>query len=706
MLLQPGRNCWRVEPARRMAFLVDGADYFAAVRAAIARARYSVFILGWDIDTGIELVPGAPDDGWPRALGPFLQEVVRRNRGLRMYVLCWDFAVVMAGDRKWYPLYKLGWRTRVRPRLRFKLDARHPPSASHHQKVVVVDDAVAFVGGMDLTHGRWDTPEHRREQPRRRDVAGRQARPNHDVQAVVDGDAARALGELCRERWTRLGERTIGPVSPGRHDPWPPHVEPDVTDLPVAIARTDPGWPSWPPAEEIRQLYLDGIAAARGMLYLENQYFSSSGVGGALEERLRGPQPPDVVVVSRLTEEGWLEARTMGALRGRLHQRLQAADTQDHYRLFYPYIPGLQADQLLNVHSKVLVVDDELCSVGSANFNNRSMGFDTECNLAIEAGGDERIRRAIAGLRNRLLAEHLDCTREAVAGAIEQHGGRLVPAVESLRRPGRTLLPIDPPITPELEVILPASALIDPERPADPEVLVQEFVPPDLARPMASRVVGFAVVLFGLVVFAMAWRWTPLREWLSPEPLFRLAHAPAAPLALLGGYVIAGLLGVPVSLLIVATCFAYDPLAAALFAGGGSMLSAAVNYAAGRLVGRAAVRRIAGARLNEITRRLARNGPLAIAALCLLPIASFPRLNLVAGASRVRLRDFLIGTAVGLLPPILLALLLAGRVRDVLAEPGALQWGLLALAVLAVVSLVVAVWRHFGVATYGSARPR
>ncbi len=703
MLLQPGRNCWRIEQARRLAFLVDGADYFAAVRAAIARARHSVFILGWDIDTDIRLTPDGADDGWPQALGPFLQEVVRRNRRLRMYVLCWDFAMVMAGDRRWFPLYKLGWRAGPHPRLKFKLDARHPPSGSHHQKVIVVDDSVAFVGGLDLTHGRWDTPEHRREQPRRLDVQGRQARPNHDVQAIVDGDAARALGQLCRDRWARLGDRTIPPGGPAGHDPWPPHVMPEVTDLPVAIARTDPGWPSGPAVEEIRQLYVDAIAAARRTLYLENQYFSSSVVGSSLEARLRSADPPDILVVSRLTEEGWLEARTMGALRARLHERLQAADTQGRYRLFYPHIPGLDAAQLLNVHSKVLVVDDELCSVGSANFNNRSMGFDTECNLVIEAGGDERIRRAIAGLRNRLLAEHLDTSPQAVAAAMREHHGRLVPAVEALRRPGRTLLPVDPPATPELEIILPASALIDPERPAAPEVLVQEFVPPELARPMAGRVAGFAAVMLGLAVFAMAWRWTPLREWLAPGSLLELANAPAAPLALLGAYVVAGLLGVPVSLLIIATCFTYEPLAAALYAIAGSLLSAVVNYGVGRMIGRNAVRRIAGARLNEITRRLARNGPLAVAALRLLPIASFPKLNLVAGASRIRPRDFLLGTGVGLLPPILLALLLAGRVRDVLEEPGWLHWGLLALAVLAMAALVLAVWRRFGVASYGSA---
>ena len=113
---------------------------------------------------------------------------------------------------------------------------------------------------------------------------------------------------------------------------------------------------------------------------------------------MRNADSPDIVVVSRRTEEGWLEERTMGVLRARLHKQLQAADAGEHYRLYYPHIPGLELPNVLNVHSKVLVVDDDLCSVGSANFSNRSMGFDTECNIAIESNGEERIRRAIADL--------------------------------------------------------------------------------------------------------------------------------------------------------------------------------------------------------------------------------------------------------------------------------------------------------------------
>jgi phosphatidylserine/phosphatidylglycerophosphate/cardiolipin synthase-like enzyme/uncharacterized membrane protein YdjX (TVP38/TMEM64 family) len=689
-LLVPGRNCWRIERARRFAFLVDGAAYFAAVRSAIGQAKRSVFVLGWDFDSRIHLVPQGAGDGYPEELGEFLNEVVRRNRELHMYVLSWDFAMVFAAQREWVPLYKLGWRSGPRPRLHFRLDDRHPPSGSHHQKVVVVDDAVAFVGGLDLTHGRWDTPEHRRDEPFRLDVRGRMARPNHDVQAVMDGAPARALGELCRERWLRLGDRTV-PLQELRSDPWPAGVAPDVENLDVAISRTDPGWLAAPPVEEIRSLYVDAIAAARRSLYLENQYFSSSVVGSALEVRLREPDAPEVVVVSRLTEEGWLEERTMGVLRARLHARLKGADARGQYRLYYPRIPGLEGAMLLNVHSKVLIMDDELLSVGSANFNNRSMGFDTECNIAIEARGEDRIRRAIAGLRERLLAEHLGTSASAVATQSASEAASLIRTIEALRRPGgRTLEPLEPSASTDLDSVIPASAFADPERPADPEVLVREFVPPELGRPLARRITRFAAELLTLAVLTAAWRWTPLGDAFSVDEV--------SPLPVLAAYVVAGLLGIPITLLVVATCFLFAPLAGALTALAGALLSAAATYAAGRMLGRHAVRRLAGSRLNTITVRLARKGVWAVAVLRLLPVAGFSTVNAVAGASRIPLSHVLIGTALGMLPWIVLTLTFVNRVRAVLAEPGSVSYALLAADAALIVLAVRFIWRRFGAA--------
>jgi phosphatidylserine/phosphatidylglycerophosphate/cardiolipin synthase-like enzyme/uncharacterized membrane protein YdjX (TVP38/TMEM64 family) len=700
-LLVEGRNCWRIERAQRLALLIDAADYFAAVRSAIARAKESVFILGWDFDSRIRLVPQGADDGYPEALGEFLKDVVRRERRLHMYVLSWDFVTVFAGDREWKPLYKLGWRTHPRPRLAFRLDDTVPLTGSHHQKIVVVDDAVAFVGGIDLTHGRWDTPEHPRDQPYRLDAHGRPSRPNHDVQVLVDGSAARALGDLCRDRWERAtGRRPPAGTGASGNDPWPRGVTPEITDLDIAIARTDPGYVTRQPIEEIRQLYVDAIASATRSLYLENQYFSSSVVGEALAARLGVADAPEVVVVSRLTEEGWLEERTMGVLRARLHERLQKTDRHDRYRLLYPFIPGLERPNLLNVHSKVLVMDDELCTVGSANFNNRSMGFDTECNIVIEARDDERVRRVIAGLRNRLLAEHLGTRAAAVASETARRSGKLIETIDALKRPGRTLKPINPVVAAEDDRLLSASALVDPERPIDPEQLVDEFVPPEERRPLAERVGRFAAALLLLAGVAVAWRWTPLHDWIRVESLVTKARgsadSPAAAVAVLAVYVLAGLVVAPITVLILATGAVFGPFVGGVYALGGAVLSAAVTYAVGRRLGRDTVRRLAGSRLNAITLRLTRKGVVAVAVMRALPIAPFSVVNAVAGASHVGLREFLLGTALGMAPGVGLTVIFVDRVSTAITHPGPSAFVALAAVAAIVGGGAVFVWRRLG----------
>src|SRR5215831_3415259 len=161
------RNCWRRAHARRAAFLVDGASYFAAFAEAVARAERSLFILGWDIHSGIRLRRNGARHDQPDALGDLLVAVLERRPELHANVLSWDFAMIYALEREPLPMLPRSWRRH--PRLHFRLDGSHPLGASHHQKVVVVDDSVAFVGGFDLTACRWDTPEHRPDDPRRVD---------------------------------------------------------------------------------------------------------------------------------------------------------------------------------------------------------------------------------------------------------------------------------------------------------------------------------------------------------------------------------------------------------------------------------------------------------------------------------------------------------------------------------------------------------
>ena len=252
-----GRTCWRLARAGRVAFLVDGAAYFAAVAAAVERAERSILVLGWDVHSGIRLRRDGRPRELPDALGDFLATLLSRRAALHANILAWDFAMIYALEREPLALFGRAWRKH--PRLHFQLDANHPVGASHHQKVVVVDDAVAFVGGLDLAACRWDTSEHLAEDPRRVDPGFGHYPPFHDVQMVVDGDAAAALGELARERWRRATGDRIPPATKVGTDPWPPGLAPELEDVDVGIARTDPAWQGRPRISEVEALHLEAI---------------------------------------------------------------------------------------------------------------------------------------------------------------------------------------------------------------------------------------------------------------------------------------------------------------------------------------------------------------------------------------------------------------------------------------------------------------
>ena len=693
-LFAPGRNCWRVERASQVAFLVDGEEYFGAVRAALAKAQHSFYILGWDTDSRMHLTPKGADDGLPEPLADFLNAIVGARRGVHGYVLSWDFAMLYSLEREWFPLYKLDWRTHRR--LRFRLDDRIPAGASHHQKIVVVDDAVAFVSGYDLTRVRWDTSKHAEDDPCRVDHRGWKYAPFHDVGIVVGGDCARALGDLARERWRRATGKTLkaSPASAAQ-DVWPTGVEPALTDVDVAIARTEPKFDGYSEVAEVRQLHLDAIAAARRTIFAENQYFTSRLITDAFEKRLREDDAPEIAVLSPFKQSGWLEISTMGVLRGRIHRRLRAADAKGRYRLYYPTLPWLDAKgECLNIHSKVFVADDEFLMIGSANLADRSMGTDTECNLALEARGDRRVEQAIAGLRERLLGEHLEREPAEVAETFRRTQS-LHETISALNRDGqRGLKPIEPELDPNLDALVPDQQVLDPERPIDPDTLVADLVPKEDARgSVRTRLIIVAATVLTLTGLALAWRYTPLSAWLEPARLIELAEAlqasPLAPLYVVLAYVAAGLVIFPLTVLIGVTAIVFGPFLGIVYALAGATLSGALTFAIGRHLDRQFVRGLAGRRLNDLSRRLGKRGLLTIVFARIVPVGPFTIVNIVAGVSQIRWRDFLLGTVIGLLPGITVASIFVDRVAAAIREPGIGTFALVAGVGVALIAIVL-----------------
>lgn len=443
----------RAARADRMAVVVDADAYFRALRRAMLLARRRIMLIGWDFDARVPLDAAERLPGEPATVGGLIRWLVDRRPDLEVYLLRWDLGAVRTLFRGATAFTLLRWL--AHPRIHARLDGHHPTGASHHQKIVVVDDCAAFCGGIDVTGERWDTPLHRDDEPRRR------YKPWHDAACAVDGPAAAALGAIARDRWRRAGGGRLSPVDL-RGDCWPHPLRPDFRDVDLAILRTEPAMPDQAAVREVEDRFLADIAAVRRHLYVESQYFASRRIAEAVARRLDEPDGPEVVVVNPAHAQGWLEPVAMDGARARLMAALAERDRRGRLRMYHPVTAG---GRPIYCHAKILVADDRVLRLGSSNMNNRSMRLDTECDLALDARtADDRAR--VAAIRDGLLAEHLGADPAAVARAVAARGS-LIGAVEELRGGAKTLVPYRPERPGPVRAWLADHEVLDPEEPDD-----------------------------------------------------------------------------------------------------------------------------------------------------------------------------------------------------------------------------------------------
>lgn len=668
-ILKPGRNCWRIRHAQRLTFLIDGDAYFSALHNVLPHAEHNITILSWDIYSGLKLGVLQGDD---RSIASLLDDTLRNKAKLVAYILNWDFSVLFSMSREWLPTYKLGWMTH--PRLHFQLDSQHPIGASHHQKIVVVDNHLAFIGGLDLTRGRWDTSEHKPNDSRRKQVDGTQGRPYHDVQCVLDGDAARALQDLARERWRRASDQTLPESEQSPHAIWPNGLEPDLVDIDVAVSRTEPDYEQYQGIQEVEQLYLDAIAKAQRYIYLENQYFTCPKISQALAARLQDEQGPEIILNLPLETEGWLAQNSMDVIRIKLLNDMRKADRYQRLGVFYPYKRDVQTGPI-NLHAKVMIVDDRFVRVGSSNLNNRSMGLDTECDIAVEIPDqDTKNRHGVIRFRDRLVSEHLGVDRTKVNEEISQHGS-VLKAIKSLIdvNKDRTLKPLEEKLPDYNGSILTESDYIDPEKPVNIDNIFYHAIPDDNPPTAAKRIIAWVMSLVLLFALAFIWHYTSLGESLDVESVANtittIQQSPLAPILLIIAFAIAALLMIPVTLLIIASVIVFGPYIGSGYALVGAVASAMMGYAIGALLGQDAIKGLSGGKIKRISQKLAKRGIFTMVIVRIVPVAPFTIINLVAGASHIQVRDFFCGTFIGLIPGIMAIALLTDRVKATIEDP-------------------------------------
>jgi phosphatidylserine/phosphatidylglycerophosphate/cardiolipin synthase-like enzyme len=367
--------------------LIDGERAIGEICAAIKQARSHVHIAGWHVTPAFALERG---DGGRRTLREILAEMAER---IDVRVLVWAGPPVPVFEPKRSAVKEMREELTEGTRIRCVLDARERTMHCHHEKLVIVDDEVAFVGGIDLTSldgDRWDTCSH--------EAHGQLGW--HDVATRLRGPAVQDVAEHFRRRWQEVARE---PLPPAR--PQPPHGSTQVQ-----VLRTVPdGTYDFLPNGDFRILdaYVRALRSAQRLIYLENQFLWSTEIAELIAGKLEDPPHDDFRVLLLLPTRPNNGADTT---RGQLGRLVEAAGHSK--RLLAASIncrTGTRTHQLY-VHAKVGIVDDRWLTIGSANLNEHSLFNDTEVNVAT---CDEHLARST---RLALWAEHLELPVEQVDG--------------------------------------------------------------------------------------------------------------------------------------------------------------------------------------------------------------------------------------------------------------------------------------------------
>jgi phospholipase D1/2 len=383
-----------------------------------------------------------------------------------------------------------------------------------------------------------------------------------------------------------------------------------------------------------------------------------------------------VLIVAPKLHSSWLESQAMQNGRGAFIDCFSDVGVADRIRFVYPVSRSGNKEAAVMVHSKLLVVDDRILRIGSANLNNRSMGADSECDLIFEAATDEH-RDFIISVRRRLIAHFCGLDEETIAHN-EPRLFALLDDVSKADGAAKTLRKVESSVL--------TSTLANMVQPvADPEL------PLHLER-AASRmwttktIIGIVAIAVGLLGLGMAWSYTSLSNYADTGHVSALLSAYSQsvwgpPLAI-AAFVLGGLVIFPVLVLIAATAAALGPWLGFVSAMVGVFLSALVLFAIGRVLGRERLQRLLGRRAARIQERVVGKGILAVVVIRMIPIAPFSVVNVVAGASTLPLRDFLVGTLLGMTPGILAMAVLGAQIADLARNASWTNMLLLVLAFL------------------------
>jgi len=360
----------------RIDVLVDGESALPRIADELERAESHVHLAGWFFTPEFRLRPDGP--GLRELLTALAQRVDIR-------VLSWAGSPLPL----FHPDRKQGRELRDAltrgTRVRCALDSRERPMHCHHEKLVTVDDRVAFVGGIDLTDycgRRFDRREH----------PARDALGWHDAACRLEGPIVRDVAEHFRLRWEAVTGEALAEAT----------EQPPSGDVELQLVRTVPEriYPRLEGGDfSLLESYLRALRSARRLIYLENQFLWSPEVSDVLIDKLRNPPADDFRMLVLLPARP-----NNGAdhTRGQLGRLVEADGSSGRFLACTLHQRRGANPKPVYVHAKIGIVDDEWLTLGSANLNEHSLFNDTEVNVVTWNAALARATRL------ELWAEHLE----------------------------------------------------------------------------------------------------------------------------------------------------------------------------------------------------------------------------------------------------------------------------------------------------------
>lgn len=639
-------------------------------------------MLGWDIDSRIDLVRGADGEKEsqvaPCKMGELIAWKAEQNPELNIYLLRWDYSTFFLSERE--PMAALAWQARTPPNVHSKLDDTMPMGGSHHQKIVIVDDEVAFIGGMDVALFRYDHRDHRMPHDCRVDPKG-EFGPLHDVHLVMDGPIVRDLSEHCRKRWMNAVEYEIEPALKSRvEEPykkelsycWPNFAEPLFINAEWAIARTFPHMKGYEEIREIEQLFLDEIGLAEKFIYLENQFFARENIAVKINEQMRLKPDLRVLCVSSYDPRGFFERRAMWNRRLKFANIVTAGIDPKRFAMTYPVVKcddGSEKD--IRIHAKLSIIDDKVFRVGSANISSRSMTLDTEIDVAIHADTQEH-RENVAFIRNDLIREHTGREYAEIQDWVD-NGGLLPELLEPVSYSTQTLKYAEDKKFVAKSMQILGVAMGDPEMPLMPEK-IREVARAFIPYHMSKRLLGFSVILMALIL-AMVYagaemiQGSAVTEASLEELLTQASYSNAGFFVAVGVMILGSLIFFPITVMIAACAAVFGPWFGFVYAMIGALSGAVAGFFIGRSVGENYLHKFMGARLNAIDYKIRDSGIIGVTLFRMVPVAPYTLVNYTAGVTSIRFTDYVIGTFLGLFPGSLVLAFMGDKIADTVAQP-------------------------------------